>query len=157
MISKDQGCNVEQSVGSKHNSLLGDGSELVDVGLGDDLIWALSHASVNILSNDIRLISELWVVDRLIVTLLKFKFRKERLSDWILSSPRALVKWSLWICVKTINDLVPNSMQLIGTVVVFEREVIASLVTCWVLLGIPVTRVKRLVNVPIVMHQESQS
>jgi len=74
-----------------------------------------------------------------------------------LISPWVWSKWSFWICVISIDNIVPDSMEFICRIVVLKSEHISSLISIRKVFGVSVTSVKRLMDIPIVVDKKSQS
>jgi hypothetical protein len=73
------------------------------------------------------------------------------------SEPGILSERSLWVLVVLVNHVVPDSMKFFGGVVVLKDERIATSVTSWVLIGVSVAAVKRLVNISHIVDDKSES
>lgn len=56
-----------------------------------------------------------------------------------------------------VDDVVPNGMKFVGTVMVLEKEGITTLIALWKFLGISITAVKRLMNVSHIVDEKSES
>lgn len=69
--------------------------------------------------------------------------------------PRLLSEWKSGVGVELVDDFVPDGVKFRSSVVIGQREVVASLVSVWILGVNSRNSVERLVRVPNVVDQEA--
>jgi hypothetical protein len=55
-----------------------------------------------------------------------------------------------------IDDVIPNSMKFVSIVMVLNKESISTFISLWHVRGVSITAVKRLMDITVVVDQESQ-
>jgi hypothetical protein len=136
---------------------LGNWLEFGDVRIWHNLVLTHGQTVIGGDSNGVRLISELAKVSGLSLSLGKSESRVQVISDVSKISPSLLSEWSLWVRVIGVDDVVPDSVELVGRVVVLQSESVSTFVSLRKILGVSITGVKRLMDITIVVDQESQS
>ena len=139
------------------NSSFGDWTILVDIVSWNNLIFTLSEAIVNMLGD-----LEGFILERCEINGIGLRFRELELFDKIISKtsksePGILSERSLRVLVVLVNHVIPDGMKFTCGVVVLKDERITTFVTSWVLIGVSVTAVERLMNISHVVDNESES
>jgi len=114
--------HVNNSIGSLGNSLSGDWIVLIDVRLRDDLIFSFCKSFIDVLGNRSWLPFESTKVKSFLIGFRYTKSFKEVFSLVFEIGKGGSGERSLWALMVLIDDGVPNSMELIGSVVVLSEE-----------------------------------
>ena len=156
-LTEDLFDTVDKSLGGQSNSSLSDRREFSDVAVWDNLVFTGSQTIVSGDSNFVGLVSEFSEVSGVSFRLGERESGMQVVSDMSKISPCVSCEWSLWVRVISVDDIVPNSVELVGTVVALQKEVISTFVSIRKVFGVSITVMKRLMDVTIVMDEKSQS
>ena len=148
--------HVDESVSGKNNSSLGNWSVLGNVILWENLIFSWGNSVIDMYSDFEGLISEFGEFDGVSLFLSELELSNEIIGEAAEFSPGILGEWSLWCLVVVINNIVPNGMEFVGSIVVLEGEIIATFIALWKVSGVSIRAMEGLVNITHVMDNESE-
>jgi len=138
------------------NSLSSNWVVLIDVRLRNDLILSFCKSIIDVLGDSGRLVSEFSKIKSFHISLRYAKSLEEVISCGFEVSPGGSGERSLWALMVLVDDGIPNSVELIGSVVALEEEIIATFVSCWLGLGVSIGDMKWLMYVTIIMNQKTE-
>jgi len=129
---------------------------LINVFLRDDLVFSFSKSIIDVLSDSCRLISEFSKVKSFLVFLRYAKILEEIIFCFCEVSKGGSGERSLWALMVLIDDGIPNSVELVGSVVVLKKEIISTFISCWLILGVSIGDMKWLMHVTIIMDKKTK-
>ena len=155
--SKDLLDAVHKSLSGQGNSFVGDWLELLDVAIWHHLVLARSQTVINSHGDLVGLISKLTEVSGIGLSLREGESGLQVISNGSKVGPGLSSERSFWVFVIGVDNGIPNGVELVSRVVVLQREHVTSFISIREVLCIPITGMERLVDITVVVDQQSQS